>query len=82
MAKSVYHQKPVINKEMAESFRAMVGFPAWKHLEKFMAAMEQEAMEREDGIALYDLTVAHIGETRGIRKAVRAIREEVEQYIK
>lgn len=60
----------------------MVGYAAWKHLDKFMTSLVEEATEREDSTSLVNLTVAHIGETRGIRKAVMAIRSEVEQYLR
>lgn len=47
-----------------------------------MSAMQVEAVEREDSTPLNELTVAHIGEVRGIRKVITAIHEEIAQYLK
>lgn len=74
-------KKPVINVELANSFRSMVGFPAWKHLEHVMRMMVEDHTMTEDQTPIDKLTVALVAEARGVRKAIRLIKEEVDQFL-
>lgn len=76
------NQKPVINKELAENARQMVEFGFWKYLDRFMGEMAREATDYEDSLSHGQITPGDIGYARGIRTAVKKIREEVEQHTK
>lgn len=74
-------KKPVLNQDLKESAKAMIGYGFWKHLEKFMIEMATEATEYEDRIPHGSITPGDIGYARGVRSSVKRIREEVEQYL-
>lgn len=69
-------------KDLAESYRTMMGLGAWKHFEKeILSRVEAQAMKDEDSMELKDLTPAAIGECRGRRNAVRKIKTDLDYIL-
>lgn len=82
MARISSARKPFISKELADSFAAMTQFAAWKHLEHCMTDWEKDKTLSDDNKPLTDLTLVCLAETRGFRKAIQMLRDEVYQHIK
>lgn len=66
--------------QLAESYRTMLEFAAWKDLMAQLESFEKRAIQDEDNIPLSDLGMAIgiIAQSRGIRDTVRRIRQHVD----
>ena len=59
----------------------MVGFGFWKHLEQVMGELERESIEKLEHLPTDQMVATHVvSEMMGVRRTVKRIREEVEQY--
>lgn len=69
-------------KDLAESYRVMMGLTAWRHFEvNILARIEDMATRDEDNTPIEDLSAARIAECRGRRKAIEKIRSDVDYII-
>jgi hypothetical protein len=64
--------------ELANAYREMMGTFAWKHLNgKILAQIREEASASVDQVPIEQLSVVHVAEWRGIRKALERIGTEI-----
>lgn len=64
--------------ELANAYREMMGMFAWKHLNGvLLARIKAEATVSIDQMPIAELTVGHVAEARGMRKAVDQIASEI-----
>lgn len=72
---------PVINRELKSSYHHMMEFGAWKDFQAKMIEMERDATLAADDVPINDLSIALVAESRGIRKAIRVLREHLEEHL-
>lgn len=66
------------NVELANAYRDMMAMFAWKHLKGNIIERIKLDVNRDiDSMPINELTVAHVAEARGIRKAFEKIDDEL-----
>jgi hypothetical protein len=70
-----------IASEMAIAYRQMCDMSAWKDLERLLEKMLKESNSQVDEVAIKDLTVADVAQSRGIRYVVGKIRRHIEEAL-
>lgn len=70
-----------VNKELADSYYAMVQGGAWKDLDSKMNQIVKDSNSDVDNKPINELSVADVARARGMREAISRIRTHVYFYL-